>query len=143
MSYESVSGSSVDLLILVPQRQTYTPAGYYIWPGAAGHAIQQLFRSLCPTKSISQGHKSMVTVRMCVRLRPLGQIFQVRRCVHWVSNILSVSKYIFLHSPKHTEARTCTHALTNARKHGHTHAHLSERVPRARQEQFVNFSLTL
>ena len=66
MSYESVSGSSVDLLTFVPQRQTYTPAGYYIWPGAAGHAIQQLFRSLCPTKSTSQGHRSMVTVRMGV-----------------------------------------------------------------------------
>ena len=104
MSYESVSGSSVDLLILVPQRQTYTPAGYYIWPGAAGHAIQQLFRSLCPTKSISQGHKSMVTVRMgvcvCVCVVGVGLRASIPRassCGLLRSPSLSLSVFLFIY----------------------------------------------
>ena len=67
MSYKCVSGSSVDFFTFVSQRQSDTFAGYYIWPETAGHAIRQLLRSLwCRINIISQGHKSMVTVCVCV-----------------------------------------------------------------------------
>ena len=46
------------LLLFRIQRGSSSPAGYAIWHGSAGHVFGQRLRSLCPTRTTSQGaHK--------------------------------------------------------------------------------------